>query len=158
MESAAELNLDTTKEHAAGEITGQRLRLTIVAPSIAATHLGLTLHVKQWNLELTYHWGCDGEDLVRFADSLERLHGTLEGEAIFWDLDQVVELTFKVADRARGRISVEGRIDQRLDRGIRNLIPLRGFELEQSYVHGIVRDIRRFISESGISILPPRKW
>jgi hypothetical protein len=112
----------------------------------------------QWNLQVTYHFGCCGDDLVRFADSMERLHAILEGEAVFYDLDQVVELRFKVADRGRGRISVEGTIDQHVNREIRNLIPLRGFELEQSYVPGIVREIRRFISDYEICASAPREW
>jgi len=158
MECTTELILDTTREHAAGTITGQALRLTLSATSGPTAFVDLTLHMVQWSLQLTYIWSCCGEDLVRFADALERLHASLEGEAIFWDLDQVVELTFKVADRTRGRISVEGRIDQNLDRGIRNQIPLRGFEIEQSYLPGVIRDIRRFVSESEICTLSPREW
>jgi hypothetical protein len=157
MEITAELNLDTTGAHAAGKSPGQQLRLTLSVPSPVATFVDLRLHMVQWNLELKYRWQCCGEDLVRFADSLDRLHSTLEGEAIFWDLDQVVELTIKVADRTRGRISIDGRIDHGVDR-IRTRIPLHGFEIEQSYVPGIVRDIQRFVSECEICTLSPKEW
>ena len=146
MGRTTDLILDTTAQHADRK-TGQAFRLTLAAASGSTAFVDLTLEMVQWNLRLEYRWGCCGADLVRFADSLERLHATLEGEALFYDLDQVVELTFRIADRGRGRLSVEGRIDQHVDRGIRNLIPLRGFELEQSYVPGIVRDIRQFVSE-----------
>src|SRR5262249_42673174 len=141
---STDLNLDTTAQHADRKL-GQSLRMTLAASSGSTAFVDLTLHMVQWNLQVTYHFGCCDDDLVRFADSLEQLHATLEGEALFYDLDQVVELKFTVSDRGRGRISVEGRIDQHVHREVRNLIPLRGFELEQSYVPGIVRDIRQFV-------------
>ena len=145
MECTTELRLDT----AGGKYWS--LRLILHADGRPNPHL--TLHVQQDNLQLTFKWGCWGCDLVRFADELERLHATLEGEALFWDLDQVVEIPIRVAHRGRGRLAVEVRIDRRPAE--QDSITLRGFEIEQSYLPGIVRDIRRFIADSGIYVRPP---
>lgn len=146
MECTRELNLDTE--------SGPRQSLRLVLRADGRLDPRLTLHVVQRGLQLTYDWGCWGCDLARFVDELERLHATLEGEALFYDLDQVVEITIRVIERGRGRLSTEVRIDQRLE-GIENSITLRGFEIEQSYLPGMVRDIRQFISESGVSVRPP---
>jgi len=145
MDCTTELNLDT----AGGKHWS--LRLVLHADGRPDPHL--TLHVLQHNLRLTFNWGCWGCDLVRFADELERLHATLEGEALFWDLDQVVEIPIRVTHRARGRLAVEVRIDRRPAE--QDSITLRGFEIEQSYIPGMVRDIRRFITDSGIYVRPP---
>jgi hypothetical protein len=131
----------------------------------------LTLSTPDHNIQS----GCIfyGFDVLTFAESLEALHQTLSGSARLCDWDGEVLLCFTALDH--GHIALGGKLhaavhwtDIRSEdnfigtpmygdaAGIK--ITFEGLLLDQSYLPAIIRDCRRFLSETGISTKSPMDW
>ena len=139
-----ELRLDTTNRQALALVLSYDERMDVAR---------MLLRAEQESLRLEFIYSCFGRDLLEFADSLKNLHASLEGEAVL-DLLRV-KIAIRAVDPSRGRLGVEVRLMQEFTGDpsaiAHRTIILDGFEIEQTYVPGIVREIRQFISESGIS-------
>ena len=104
-------------------------------------------------LELNSRSRCYGYDLAEFARELEELHARYEGSAKFINQVGSFELRLTLADRARGILAVIARYEH--DTDCMSPVELRCFRLEQSYLSGLLSNIRRFLAESGISTIHP---
>lgn len=104
-------------------------------------------------LEFSVQTLCYGYDLAEFARELEQLHARYDGTAKFVDQVESFELRFTLTDKARGILSILARYEHDIE--LLAPIELRCFELEQSYIPGLLWDIRHFLADSGTSIAHP---
>lgn len=109
---------------------------------------------------------CFGYDLSTFADELERLRRQLEGAAEFANQEESVRLVFSVSSPGRGRLVVGGEVVFRDGSGddeiLAGVLPRPGARLafdglvcEQSYLPGLVRDIREFLRDGLVCLVHP---
>ncbi len=107
-------------------------------------------------LRVEYGFLCFGWDLTNFAEDIRRFHAAYDGKAMFVNAEGSVELTLVVRDRGRGLIAVSVRME-RHGASFRTVPPARAwieldrFEIEQSYLPGMVERIRDFLACTGIS-------
>lgn len=113
-----------------------------------------------------------GIDILHFADSLVRLHNSLEGSARLHDWDGETVLCLTVLKRFMGRIAIGGQLipavfwtqamseDRFLDPplcggngGMR--ITFEGLVTDQSYLPPAIAQLRRFLAETKISVRSP---
>jgi len=104
-------------------------------------------------LELNTRTPCYGYDLAEFARELEQFHARYDGGARFLNQLGSFELRLTLADKARGILDVAARYEH--DTECISPVELQCFRLEQSYLPGLLSDIRRFLAESGISTTHP---
>jgi hypothetical protein len=74
------------------------------------------------------------DELRRFRDAVERLHATLEGEAVLESMEEW--LTLRLTAAGSGRLQVQGTVLDRAGDGNRLTFKIDG--LDQSYLPGIV--------------------
>ena len=104
-------------------------------------------------LEFTARTLCYGYDLAEFARELEQLHTRYDGSAKFLNHVESFELSLTLADKGHGILAVIARYEH--DTDCMSPVELRCFRLEQSYLSGLLSDIRRFLAESGVSTTHP---
>jgi hypothetical protein len=152
-----------------------QVRYEINFGTITGDHVkcNLTLSTPDHNIQC----GCAfyGIDILNFAGSLEALHETLVGSTRLCDWDGEVLLCFTPVNRGRGHIALGGKLhaavhwtDVRTEdnfisppmygdaAGIK--ITFEGLIIDQSYLPNIIRDSRRFLTETGISTKSPVDW
>ena len=121
--------------------------------SLSISAVVFTFRNTQGPLELVARTLCYGYDLAEFARELERLRTRYDGSAEFVNQVGSFELRLTVADKAHGILAVVGRYEH--DTDCMSPVELRCFQLEQSYLPSLISDIRRFLTESGVSTTHP---
>jgi hypothetical protein len=122
--------------------------------------VGGELTLAQGPVRLSFGFVCYGWDLEDFANRLEALHETLDGDATFINQEGSVEIALHVADRGLGLISVSVRLEPHVvcavteDRDSRTL-EFDGFAIDQSYLPGLAAQIRRFLTDNCICTRHP---
>lgn len=104
-------------------------------------------------LELSARTLCYGYDLAEFARGLEQLHTRYEGSAEFVNQVGSFELSLTLTDKAHGILAVVARYEH--DTDCMSPLEFRCFQLEQSFLSGLLSDVRRFLAESGVSTTHP---
>jgi len=103
-----------------------------------------------------------GYDLSRFAEDLSRLYETLDGRAVLTSFDENVRIVAEVADRARGRIALGGKV-RRLGCSADTAhefdpvfeVAFAGLTTDQSYLPPVLTTLRRFLDSSGVILGSP---
>ena len=133
------------------EVSFARISTDELSVSISAT-VG-TFRNSAGPLEFTARTLCYGYDLAEFARELEQLHTRYDGSAKFLNHVESFELSLTLADKGHGILAVIARYEH--DTDCMSPVELRCFRLEQSYLSGLLSDIRRFLAESGVSTTHP---
>jgi len=113
-----------------------------------------------------------GNDILRFAEELTELHHRTDGSARLFDWDGETVICLTVIQRARGRIAIGGQIVPAVfntevmsadhfinppvygwNAGIR--ISFDGLVTDQSYLPPVIVGLRRFLTDTGISVRNP---
>ena len=79
--------------------------------------------------------------LVTFVEQLERMHRSLEGQAVLAEYEESI-IRLRVVDRARGMIAVDGKLVP-LPNSL--LATFAGATTNQSYLPEILRDLRKLL-------------
>lgn len=121
--------------------------------------------IEQWPLKLTSRfWSC-GYDLAEFARDLEALHAQYDGTARFRNLEESCSLECSILYPACGVVAITVAIEHttRWPDDLPNgkterrpkLLCFDGFTTNQSYLPGLVGEIRTTLDEWGISTTHP---
>jgi hypothetical protein len=113
-----------------------------------------------------------GINILHFADGLAEMHAQTQGSAWLHDWDGEAVLCLTVINRARGRIAIGGQFTQDVfwtevasegdfltprlfgsHSGIR--VEFEGLVTDQSYLPPVIAVLRRFLSDTGISVRSP---
>lgn len=116
--------------------------------------------------DIALHTLCFGFDLERFAAQIEELHHTFDGEASFCNAEGSIHIKMVMAKQSRGRLALGGKIEflhfpepALLCVGFRDKpggdLVFDGLITEQSRLPDLIRDIRRFVQDEGISTMNP---
>ncbi|MBN1346042.1 MAG: hypothetical protein JXQ73_25365 [Phycisphaerae bacterium] len=123
-----------------------------------------------WSGSFRFSFALYGWNLARFADELQRIRERMEGTARLTNFGENIELTFTVAQPARGIVLVAGKIadGQWLKDDAPGHPDVARFEagfqtrfgwlvIDQSYLPEIVREITGFIVDNKLSTQHPMR-
>jgi hypothetical protein len=106
-----------------------------------------------------------GCDLRHFSEQLQEAHRNLDGTALLTDFGEDFKLSFKVVDRGKGVIAIDGRFNSLTDfdalakgydpENLSHAYATFAFfnaRINQSYLPGVIGSIEQFLGESGVSV------
>ncbi len=94
-----------------------------------------------------------GYDLSEFVKELEMVYASLEGTARLAGAD--IEIEFAVVDKGSGRIRISGQIFGFIDWYGEVKLAFSGLMTDQSYLPELIRGLKSFLAESGVSLENP---
>lgn len=135
--------------------SGLEVSFTPISADELSVSISATIYLRnsQDPLELNTRTLCYGYDLAEFARELEQFHARYDDNARFINQVGTFELRLTLDDKSRGILEVVARYEH--DTDCMSPVELRCFRFEQSYLPGLLSDIRRFLAESGVSTTHP---
>ncbi len=94
-----------------------------------------------------------GYDLFEFVKELERVYESLEGTARLAGAD--IEIEFVVVNKGSGRIRISGQVFGSIDWDGKVRLAFSGLMTDQSYLPELIRRLKSFLVESGVSVENP---
>jgi hypothetical protein len=125
------------------------------------------VEIDNWKVslpELTYY----GHEVSYFIEQLQELYNSLKGSAVFTDWDLLNELIFKEAYNKKGYIEISGYYrfiesgaefnenEQIFGKNWNFAIAFKSFRIDQTYLPGIIKDLKEALRETGVSLDEPR--